>query len=73
MAKKKTIRKWRRINPYVCEKCGKHRSSYIFDRAKEKICCVCAKNIVPDNQPSLFKEVDDMITEGVNRSPDLKI
>jgi len=53
MAKIK-IKKWRRINPYICDRCGHKRSSYIFDRAKGKICQKCLRDEVPDNQPSLF-------------------
>lgn len=47
-------RKWRRINPYICSQCGKPRYSFIFNRAKEKICRSCARNQVPENQPDLF-------------------
>lgn len=49
-------RKWRRINPYLCAQCGKPRYSFIFSRAKEKLCRSCARNVIPDNQPSLFAE-----------------
>lgn len=53
-------KKWRRINPYICDKCGKPRYSFIFTRAKEKICRSCARNIVPENQQSLFPVADDL-------------
>lgn len=52
-------RKWRRINPYICDKCGKPRYSFIFTRAKEKVCRSCARNQVPENQQSLFEAIND--------------
>lgn len=48
------IRKWRRINPYTCSRCGKPRYSFIFGRAKEKICRTCVRGQVAENQQSLF-------------------
>ena len=57
-------RKWRRINPYLCAKCGKPRYSFIFSRAKEKLCRSCARNAVPDNQPSLFIGIDPAAPNG---------
>ena len=53
-------RKWRRINPYICSECGKPRYSFVFTRAKEKICRNCAKNKVPENQQSLFNVASDL-------------
>lgn len=55
-------RKWRRINPYVCSGCGKRRYSFIFTRAKEKLCRLCARDIVPENQPSLFTPIARTLT-----------
>lgn len=57
-------RKWRRINPYICSKCGKPRYSFIFTRAKEKICRSCARNQVPENQQSLFAAIDPAAPNG---------
>lgn len=57
-------RKWRRINPYICDKCGKPRYSFIFTRAKERICRSCARNQVPDNQQSLFAAIDPPAPNG---------
>lgn len=57
-------RKWRRINPYICDKCGKPRYSFIFTRAKEKICRSCARNQVPENQQSLFDVAKDFASAG---------
>lgn len=39
---------------YICERCGKKRNSRIYDRALGKVCQVCLRNQVPDNQQSLF-------------------
>ena len=58
------IKKWRRINPYICDKCGKPRYSFIFIRAKEKICRSCARNQVPENQQSLFSAIDPPAPNG---------
>lgn len=52
--KNKATKKWRRINPYICEKCHKRRLTFFFQRAEAKICAKCSKDEVPDNQPSLF-------------------
>ncbi len=57
-------RKWRRINPYICDKCGKPRYSFIFTRAKERICRSCARNQVPENQQSLFAAIDPPAPNG---------
>jgi len=57
-------RKWRRINPYICDKCGKPRYSFIFTRAKERICRSCARNQVPENQQSLFAALDPAAPNG---------
>lgn len=35
MTRIKRLKKWRRINPYICSKCGKKRYSFIFEKAKE--------------------------------------
>lgn len=52
--KNKATKKWRRINPYICDKCHKRRLSFFFQRAEAKICAKCSKDEVPNNQPSLF-------------------
>lgn len=44
---------------YNCSGCGKKRNSRIYERALEKICRVCQKGIVPENQPSLFIQIDE--------------
>lgn len=58
------IKKWRRINPYICSKCGKARYSFRYNRAQEKICTVCARNQVPENQQSLFSAIDPPAPNG---------
>lgn len=43
MTKRKTNKgkKFRKIYPYVCKGCGKHRMAYDNDRAKGKTCVGC--------------------------------
>lgn len=48
---------------YNCDGCGKQRSSRIYERALGKICQVCLKNKVPDNQPSLFNDNDEIASQ----------
>jgi len=67
------MKKWRRRYQYICEKCKKVRFTLNWNRKENQMCTICQKSEVPDNQQSLFKEIDDMITDGVNKSPDLKI
>lgn len=65
--------KRRALYLYECSKCHKKRSSRVYKRASDRVCAICRRNQVPDNQQSLFKEIDDMITDGVNKSPNIKI
>lgn len=53
---------------YNCDGCGKKRSSRIYERALGKICQVCLKNKVPDNQPSLFTLIGEA-TSGEETNP----
>lgn len=39
---------------FTCDKCGHKRTSRLYWRAKELICLKCKRNIVPENQQSLF-------------------
>lgn len=50
--KQKTKR--RHLYPYQCKRCKKKRASLIYSRAVDGICAVCRKDIIPDNQQSLF-------------------
>ena len=54
--KKQKDKKWRRINKYTCQKCGKGRSSLKWARAKSRICTKCGHTEVNENQPSLFEK-----------------
>lgn len=50
---------------YNCDGCGKKRSSRIYERALGKICQVCLKNKVPDNQQSLFERTNLVIVDDI--------
>ena len=54
--KKETKR--RALYFFTCDKCGHKRTSRLYWRAKELVCLKCKKNIVPDNQQSLFEAID---------------
>lgn len=51
---KKIKAKRRALYLYVCAKCGHKRNSRVYSRATTKICTKCRRDMVPDNQPSLF-------------------
>lgn len=48
------LKKWRRINPYVCRMCSKNRYSFKYTKAHEKICSKCQKLLPDENQIKLF-------------------
>jgi predicted Zn-ribbon and HTH transcriptional regulator len=61
-----TQKKWRRINPYTCKKCGRRRLSFYFGRAKTKLCQKCRREIIDENQLKLFDESDTAKTQTAN-------
>ena len=56
--KTKKARKFRRLNLYTCKECGHPRGTLIYKRQQDGLCRKCAKNKVPENQPSLFIGID---------------
>jgi hypothetical protein len=53
MTKVASAKKWRRINPYICEHCGKKRMSLKYDRAAGKTCTACKRKQPPKDQAAL--------------------
>lgn len=47
-------RKFRRLNLYVCKECGHPRGTLVYRRQQDGLCRKCARDVVPENQPSLF-------------------
>lgn len=47
-------KKWRHVYPYVCTTCGKRRTSFVFDRAKNGVCTVCEDGMIDETQETLF-------------------
>jgi len=61
MNETKTQFKERRIWYFTCERCGKsHRQSHKKKNAQSYICRNCRKNVVPENQQSLFSKDEEV-------------
>jgi len=52
---------FQRVYPYVCKICKKKRGTRIYKRRIAKVCMVCKKNKVSENQMSLIE--NEMIVE----------
>jgi len=50
---------FRRIYPYVCKGCKKRRGTRIYERRIARLCMVCKKNKVSDNQMRLIESKND--------------
>lgn len=54
---RKTIRNGvnrRAVYKFNCSGCGKHKSSYVYKRAKKGVCYSCERNKPDENQLSLI-------------------
>lgn len=52
--KRKIVKLYRRLYPFICSGCGKDSSTYSYVRLVEKICRSCRRNAFNPNQLSMF-------------------
>lgn len=50
---KRRGKSYRKVYPYQCTNCGKHRIAFLFARASGKLCSKCEPKVVPENQLAL--------------------